>query len=85
MSGENPMLARAGAANDVNGMAVIDSGSMMGGGRAGAAGGQRTAGGEGIPARRADSWVRPAGGSARDCRRSWGSRSARRNFNDDSR
>jgi len=35
MSGENPMLARAGAANDINGMAVIDSGAMMGGGRAG--------------------------------------------------
>jgi hypothetical protein len=36
MSGENPMLARAGAASDIHGMAVIDSGTMMGGGRAGA-------------------------------------------------
>jgi uncharacterized protein (DUF1800 family) len=39
MSGENPMLGSAnvkgGAANDVNGMAVADTGSMMGGGRAG--------------------------------------------------
>jgi hypothetical protein len=35
MSGENPMLARGGAANDINGMAVIDTGAMMGGGRAG--------------------------------------------------
>ena len=35
MSGENPMLAKGGAANDVSGMAVIDSGAMMGGGRAG--------------------------------------------------
>jgi hypothetical protein len=37
MSGENPMLAKAGAANDVNGMAVIDTDPMMGGagGRAG--------------------------------------------------
>ena len=34
MSGENPMLARAGSANDINGMAVIDSGSMMTAGRA---------------------------------------------------
>jgi uncharacterized protein (DUF1800 family) len=34
MSGENPMLAR-GAASDINGMAVIDSGVAMGGGRAG--------------------------------------------------
>jgi len=33
MSGENPMLAR-GAANDINGMALIDSGSMMDTGRA---------------------------------------------------
>jgi uncharacterized protein (DUF1800 family) len=33
MSGENPMLAKGGAANDINGMAVIDSSSMMGGGR----------------------------------------------------
>ena len=35
MSGENPMLARGGAASDINGMAVLDSGAMMGGGRAG--------------------------------------------------
>ncbi len=35
MSGENPMLARAGAASDINGMAVVDSSAMMGGGRAG--------------------------------------------------
>jgi len=34
MSGENPMLARAGAASDINGMAVIDSSATMGGGRA---------------------------------------------------
>jgi len=34
VSGENPMLAKGGAANDANGMAMLDSSSvMMGGGR----------------------------------------------------
>jgi hypothetical protein len=49
MSGENPMLARAGAASDINGMAVIDSGTMMGGGRAGAGRPVKEQGAKGLP------------------------------------
>ena len=61
MSGENPMLARAGAASDINGMAVIDSGTMMGGGRAGAGRPVKNQGVKGFP-RVSDPGLWPSGG-----------------------
>jgi hypothetical protein len=59
MSGENPMLARGGAANDVNGMAVIDSGSMVGGGRAGRQAAKGPPAAKGLPRAQIPGFGRP--------------------------
>ena len=60
MSGENPMLARAGAASDINGMAVIDSaGVTMGGGRGAARQAAKDVGVKGLPRAQIPGFGRP--------------------------
>jgi uncharacterized protein (DUF1800 family) len=57
MSGENPMLTRGGAASDINGMAVLDSGVTMSG--AGAARPVRDQGAKGLPRGQIPGFGRP--------------------------
>ena len=58
MTGENPMLSKSGSANDVNGMAVIDSDPAMGGGRA-ARPTAKDQGGKGFPRAQIPGFGRP--------------------------
>jgi len=59
MSGENPMLSKGGAASDVNGMAVLDSGSMMGGRAAARQQAKQQQAGKGFPREQLPGFGRP--------------------------